>query len=294
LTKRYTAELVLFAATFIWGGTFVIVKLGLEDVSPLLLTALRFSIAALLFFLLFSKHILAINRDVIHKGSILGLLLFIGFATQTIGLKYTTASKSAFITGMFVIFTPLFQFFLEKKSPQRSNLIGIVIVSVGLWLLTKPSGGGFGVGDGLTLSCAIVFGLYIVALDIISKQHDIIHLAFLQMISCAALSWISFGILENPLFKPTPNALWGLAYLTILATVATTYVQTRFQQDTTPTRAAIIFTIEPVWAAISAYLFLHEILGMAGLLGGGLIIAGILISELSGSRNELSHSLKES
>jgi len=249
------------------------------------LTALRFSIAALLFFLLFPKRILKIDRDVIYKGSILGFLLFIGFATQTIGLKYTTASKSAFITGMFVIFTPLFQFLIEKRSPHQANMIGIGIVSMGLWLLTEPSGGGFGIGDGLTLSCAIVFGLYIVALDIISKRYDIIHLAFLQMVSCAALSWISLGVLENPLFRPTPNALWGLAYLTILATVVTTYVQTRFQRDTTPTRAAIIFTIEPVWAAISAYFLLDEELGMVGMLGGGLIIAGILISEVSKSND---------
>jgi drug/metabolite transporter (DMT)-like permease len=285
LTKRYTAELILFVTTFIWGGTFVIVKLGLDDISPLLLTALRFSIAALLFFTLFFKRILKINRDVIYKGNILGFLLFIGFATQTIGLKYTTASKSAFITGMFVVFTPLFQFFIEKRSPHRTNLIGIVIVSIGLWLLTAPSGSGFSMGDGLTLFCAIVFGLYIVALDIVSKQYDIIHLAFLQMASCAALSWISLGMIESPLFRPTPNALWGLVYLTLLATVITTYVQTRFQRDTTPTRAAIIFTIEPVWAAILAYFFLQEKLGMIGMLGGGLIISGILLSELSKSND---------
>lgn len=285
MTKRYTAELILFTATFIWGGTFVIVKLGLEDISPLLLTALRFSLAALLFSLLFYKHLLKIDRDVIYKGSILGFLLFIGFATQTIGLKYTTASKSAFITGMFVIFTPLFQLLIEKKSPHRANLIGIGIVSVGLWLLTEPSGNGFNVGDGLTLSCAVVFGLYIVALDIVSKRYDIIQLAFLQMVSCAVLSWVSLGMLESPLFRPTPNALWGLIYLTILATVVTTYVQTRFQRDTTPTRAAIIFTIEPVWAAILAYFSLQEKLGIVGMLGAGLIVAGILISEVSKSND---------
>jgi drug/metabolite transporter (DMT)-like permease len=281
LTRRYTAELILFAATFIWGGTFVIVKLGLEDISPLLLTALRFSVAALLFFLIFPKHILKINWDVISNASILGILLFTGFATQTIGLKYTTASKSAFITGMFVIFTPLFQFLIEKRSPHRANLAGIAVVSAGLWLLTEPSGGGFNKGDVLTLSCAIVFGLYIVALDIVSKKYDIIHLAFLQMFFCAALSWVFLQMIETPLFRPTPNALWGLAYLTLLATVVTTYVQTRFQRDTTPTRAAIIFTIEPVWAAILAYILLREKLGIVGILGGGLIIAGILISEIS-------------
>ena len=289
MTKRHTAELILFGATFIWGGTFVIAKLGLEDISPLLLNALRFTMATLLFFILFPKHLLQMSQDSFYKGGILGLLLFLGFATQTVGLQYTTASKSAFITAMFVVFTPFFQLVIEKRRPHATNLIGIVIVWVGLWFLTAPSGGGFNRGDGLTLLCAIVFGIYIVALDIVSKRHDIVHLTFLQLFSCATLSWIGMGLLEVPVFKTTPNAFWSLGYLTILATVVTTYVQTRFQRDTTPTRAAIIFTIEPVWAAILGYVLLEERLGMLGVLGAGLIISGILISELSDNRNEWNH-----
>lgn len=286
MTKRYTAELILFVATFIWGGTFVIVKLGLEDISPLLLNALRFSIAAFLFFTLFPRRISQIDRDSLNQGSILGLLLFLGFATQTVGLQYTTASKSAFITGMFVVFTPFFQLLIEKRKPQPANLVGVVIVSIGLWLLTTPSGSGFNRGDGLTLICAVIFGLYIVMMDIISKRRDITHLTFIQLISCAALSWLSLSVLEIPRFISTPNALWGLAYLAVLATVVTTYVQTRFQRDTTPTRAAIIYTIEPVWAAMLGYFTLQERVGLVGVLGGGLIIAGILVSELSKPDNE--------
>jgi drug/metabolite transporter (DMT)-like permease len=283
------AEQILFAATFIWGGTFVIAKLGLEDVSPLFLNALRFTIAAFLFLILFPKHLLQVSQDSFYKGGILGLLLCLGFATQTVGLQYTTASKSAFITAMFVVFTPFFQLVIEKRRPYVSNLVGIIIVSVGLWFLAAPSGGGFNIGDGLTLLCAIVFGLYIVALDIFSKRYDIVHLTFLQLFSCAAWSWIGVGLLEIPVFKSTPNAFWSLGYLTILATVVTTYIQTRFQKDTTPTRAAIIYTIEPVWAAILGYVLLEERLGMVGVLGAGLIIAGILISELSDNGNRSSH-----
>jgi len=285
VTKRHTAELILFVATFIWGGTFVIAKWGLEDISPLLLTALRFSAATFLFFILFSRRILQMDRRVFYKGNVLGLLLFLGFATQTVGLQYTTASKSAFITGMMVVFTPFFQLLIENRRPHRASVVGVVIVSVGLWLLTAPSGGGFNLGDGLTLVCAIIFGLYIVAMDIISKQHDIIHLTFLQTLSCAALSWIGVGMIEVPRFNPTPQALWALGYLTLLATVVTTYVQTRFQRDTTPTRAAIIYTIEPVWASLLGYALLQESLGVLGILGGGLIIAGILVSEASPSND---------
>jgi drug/metabolite transporter (DMT)-like permease len=285
LTPRHTAELILFIATFIWGGTFVVVKLGLEDLSPLLLTALRFTVAAFLFSILFPRGIRAIDQATLRQGGLLGLLLFLGFAAQTIGLKYTTASKSAFITGTFVIFTPIFQLFIERRRPHRANLIGIIVVLTGLWLLTSPTGQGFNIGDGLTLFCAVIFGLYIVFLDLISKRYDIMHLTFLQLLSCALLTWGSIGVLETPFFNPTPNALWGLAYLSILATVLTTYVQTRYQRDTTPTRAAIIFTIEPVWAALLAYAALQEKMGWVDLWGAALIVAGILISELSDKKS---------
>jgi drug/metabolite transporter (DMT)-like permease len=284
LTKKTQAELLLFATTFIWSGTFIVVKWGLGDISPFLLNAFRFSIAALLFFIPFSRHILQIDRHTLCKGTYLGLLLFLGFATQTLGLEYTTASNSAFITGMMVIFTPFFQVLIEKRMPQPTHLMGVVIVLVGLWLLTSPSGAGFNPGDGLTLLCAMIFGLYIVTLDIVSKEHDILHLTFVQFLASAALGWLCTGVFEVPYFRPTANLLWALTYLSILATLLTTYVQTRFQRDTTPTRAVLIFTIEPVWVAILGALLLQERLGLLGMVGGGLIIAGILISELSNSQ----------
>jgi len=284
VTKRITAELFLLGTTFIWGGTFVIVKVGLEDISPLLLVAVRFSIAATLFFLLFYKQILPISRAALRKGSWLGLLLFLGFVLQTVGLNDTTPSKSAFITGTLVIFTPIFQLMIEKRAPKAGNIAGIVIVMIGLWFLTAPAASlfqvGFSLGDGLTLLCAVVFGAYIVYLDLISKDGNNIQLTFLQILCTSILAWVSVWIFERPRFLPTENALWALAYSAILATIVTTYVQTRYQRDTTPTRAAIIFTLEPVWAAALSFLLLHEKVGPLGMLGGGLIILGILISEL--------------
>jgi drug/metabolite transporter (DMT)-like permease len=283
-SRRTIAELCLFGTTFIWGGTFVIVKVGLEDISPLLLVAVRFSIATAFFSILFYKQILPINREAFRKGSWLGLLLFLGFAFQTVGLNDTTPSKSAFITGTLVIFTPIFQFIIEKRAPKAGNVLGIVIVTAGLWLLTAPATSllqfGFSLGDGLTLICAVVFGAYIVYLDIISNEVDIARLTFLQMFSTSIYAWFSVAIFEQPLFLPTSGAFWALAYSALPATILTTYVQTRYQRDTTPTRAAIIFTLEPVWAAVLSYLVLHESIGPMGMLGAGLIILGILISEL--------------
>ena len=288
MTRRSRAELYLFATTFIWGGTFIAVKLGVVDLSPVLFVALRFSLAAVVLFLVGFNRILKIDRALVWKGSLLGLLLFAGFTLQTAGLKYTTASKSAFITGLMVIFTPFFQFAIEKRPPKIGNLIGVAIVTAGLWMLTSPSGGassgeGFTFGDFLTLLCAAVFGLYIVMLDVVSKKADALPLTFIQMIPPAALGWVTTPLLETPTAYPTATAVAVLLYCALLGNILCGYIQARYQRDTTPTRAVLIFTIEPLWASILGYLMLREVIGYRGMAGGAMIIAGILVSELSDS-----------
>ncbi|MBI3609452.1 MAG: DMT family transporter [Nitrospirae bacterium] len=283
MTPQNRAELYLFGTTFIWGGTFVAVKLGLADLSPMLLVALRFTLAASLLLLFFFRRILQIRRILLWKGFFLGLLLFLGFALQTVGLNDTTASKSAFITGLMVIFTPFFQFAIEKRAPKFGNILGVAIVTVGLWLLTSPSGAGFTFGDFLTLLCAAVFGFYLVMLDLISKDQDALQLTFLQMAAPAALGWAATPLVETAFARPTEVAVAVLIYCALLGNVLCGYLQTRYQQDTTPTRAAIIFTIEPLWASILGYFLLQERIGYGGMIGGAVIIAGILVSELSDS-----------
>jgi drug/metabolite transporter (DMT)-like permease len=283
MTPQGRAELYLFGTTFIWGGTFVVVKFGLADISPVLLVALRFSMAAALLILFGARRILRIDRTLFWKGSLLGFLLFIGFTLQTIGLKDTTASKSAFITGLMVIFTPFFQFAIEKRLPKPGNFVGVVIVTAGLWLLTSPSGGGITRGDFLTLLCAAVFGVYIVMLDLISKGSDPFHLTFLQMIPSALLGWFAAFFLETPAWNPTIAAVGVVVYCALLGNILCGYVQTRYQRDTTPTRAVIIFTIEPLWATLLGYAALREVIGYWGMAGGAMIIGGILISEFSDS-----------
>ncbi|HTN44315.1 MAG TPA: DMT family transporter [Nitrospiria bacterium] len=287
-TRRERAELYLFATTFIWGGTFVAVKLGLGDLSPVLFVTLRFSLAALVLLSLSFNRLLAIDRALLWKGSFLGALLFLGFVLQTVGLTDTTASKSAFITGLMVIFTPFFQIAIEKRAPKFANFAGVAIVTAGLWFLTSPSEGGpsgtgFTRGDGLTLLCAAVFGLYIVMLDLFSKDAEALPLTFLQMLTPAVLGWIILPLIETPVWNPTPNAIAVLLFCSLLGNVLSNYVQTLYQRDTTPTRAVIIFTIEPLWASILGYWMLQEVIGYGGVAGGAMIIAGILVSELSDS-----------
>jgi len=283
MSSRTRAELFLLSITLIWGSTFALSKYLLETISPLFYIAVRFSLALVIFTLLAARRVFATKRDAFIRGAILGVMLFSGFAAQTIGLRYTGATKSAFITGMMVVFTPICQIVIERRAPKIGNIIGIVLVTIGLYLLTSPAGSEFNLGDGLNLVCAVTFALYIVLLDVFSKGQDPVHLTVAQFVVCAVLGLMTTFLFEPVKFHPTAGGYGVLLYLTIFATVIALFVQTRYQKDTTPTRSAVIFSVEPVLAAGFAYVVLGEVLGAPGVVGGGLIVGGVLVSELSPS-----------
>jgi len=281
VTARTRAEAVLVLTTMIWGSTFAAMKLGLQEMSPLALTATRFLLAAIFYLVFFRRKLFPISAPSVFRGSILGLFLFLGFVAQNVGLQYTTASKSAFITSLTVVFVPLLQVIIERRSPKLGNIIGVCIVSTGLWFLTSPTGSSFNEGDALTLLCAVFFAVYIVYLDVVSKEMTTLRLTFLQLASTSIYALIAVVAFEHVVVSSSAGLLSILLYLTLFATVLTTFIQTRFQKDTTPTRAGIIFTVEPVFACIIAYALLNEQIGPSGMLGGALIIVGVITSELS-------------
>ena len=280
MTVRTRAELALLSTTFVWGSTFVVVKLISNDISSALFIAVRFGIGALLFLALLAKQLSSIQARTWKRGIFLGGMLGVGIVLQNYGIYLTTASKSAFITGLMVIFTPIAQLILEHKAPKLGSTIGILVVIVGLYLLTSPTGSGINIGDVLVLIAAAVFGVYIVYMNIFSKNENPLHLAFLQVSTTTIIASLAVPF-EEITFNPTSLMIGLLLYMALCATVVTTYVQTRFQRDTTPTRAVIIYTIEPVITSVLAYFILNEILGIAGVIGGALITSGILISEFS-------------
>ena len=281
MSSRTKAELFLLSITLIWGSTFATSKYLLSSISPFFYIGIRFALAALILSLLFHGRVRSMTKNSWRKGAILGSLLFLGFALQTVGLQYTGASKSAFITGMMVVFTPICQLIIERRPPKIGNVIGIVLVTFGLYLLTSPAGSEFNLGDGLNLVCAVVFALYIVYLDVYSKGEDHVQLTLSQFLVCTLLGLGAAPFVESITFIPSTGAIAALLYLTIFATVIAITVQVRFQKDTTPTRSAVIFSIEPVLAAWFAFLLLGELLGPMGLVGGGMIVMGVLVSELS-------------
>jgi len=281
IPSRTQAETWLLAVTVIWGSTFFLTKIILENASPFVYIALRFTIATILFGTIFFQRLRSLSRDAIIKGSVLGVLLFLGFVLQSTGLKYTTASKSAFITGLSVIFTPILQLLLERRSPKLGNVLGVVLVAVGLYVMTSPEGSSFNMGDGLTLLCAALFAVYIIYMDMYGKDHDPMHLSFVQFVSTALLSIFFLPFLEQPYLRFSMNFTWILIYLAILPTIVALYVQAKYQRYTTPTRTAVIFSMEPPFAAAFAVLFGQEQLSSAAMIGGAIILTGLILSELS-------------
>ncbi len=293
--KKYTGEGILLFVTLIWGATFFIIKVALQNVSPILFVTIRFSFATLLLLPFMIKVIKKMNKEVIAGGVLLGLMYFLGFATQTVGLKYTSATKSGFITGSFILFTPFFQLMFEKKKPSGRNLLGVLFVILGLIFLSSKGssildifqeiGSGFNIGDFFTLLCAIFYASYLVYLDIISKKQNYLPLVFLQVSVTAICGLILTLFLSLTNFEPVKfsfnnNVLFAFLYTAILATILTTTLQTKYQKIVTPTKAGIIFSFEPVFAALFAYLVINERISHFGFLGGILIFTGLLVTEL--------------
>lgn len=288
-SSQRRAELLLLSVTVVWGSTFVITKELIEKNSVYFYSGFRFLLAALVVFIPFYRKCISIPRSTVKHGTVLGLFLFVGFVLQTVGIKYTTASKAAFFTGMLVPLVPVVHFAsqhifrLKKKALTVGNIFGVVCAAVGLYLLTSPSGSAFNTGDAMNLACAFFFACFIVYLDALPAETDKLQVTFVQFFVCGVAGVLFAMLFEEIKVSYDTQTIFGFLYLVIFATVITMWIQNRFQGDTTPTRAAVIFAMEPVVAAVFGYYVLNEMIGLLGVFGGVIIIAGLLLSEFSDS-----------
>ncbi len=265
---------------FFWGITFPLVKTALDFCSPFLFLAIRFALATLVIWLAYSRRISPIDKNTLKAGIILGIFLFLGFAFQTVGLKYTAASKSAFITGLFVIMVPPMSVLIVKEKPKIFSLIGVLLAVSGLWLMTRPRGSEFNLGDLLTFFCAISFSFHVIYVQIYAQKCPFEKLVFLQLLTTALLSIPSMFLFETMKFVYNHNLLSAILVTALFATALGITIQNRMQKDTTATKASVIYTMEPVFAGVFSYLILGEVLGRLGILGAGLILSGMLCSVL--------------
>jgi drug/metabolite transporter (DMT)-like permease len=278
--KFWLPEIALAAVCLLWGSTFVVVKNALRDVSPALFLAIRFSIAAALLlavYLLRSKPTMVGWRG----GVLTGSFLFVGYLLQTVGLQFTTPAKSGFLTALYIVLVPLLSAVVYRKAPGILEWIGILIATVGMGLMTLTQARvEIAWGDLLTIGCAVAFAFHILLLGHYSKIIPTEWLAFLQVAACAVFASVSCRFVEAPFIRWTTPVIAALAITACLATALAFVLQTWAQRYTTPTRAALIFSLEPVFAWLTSYVFENEVLTVQVLIGAGCILAGILLVEL--------------
>lgn len=274
---------------FIWGSTFVLVKEALNDSSPLVLNSARMVVAAVLLAIFYRKKITVLTKPALTAGVVVGIFLYLGYAFQTSGLKLTTPSKSAFLTGTSSVLVPLLLVAIWRAHIHLWRVAGIMLALIGLFLMTVPGGGAgladfakVNLGDILTIGCAFCFAFQIIFLGHASQRFPFEQIAVLQVGTAAVLMTLSAPLLEHPHFRPTGTVIAAVLITGILCTAVAFTVQSWAQQFTPATHTALIFTTEPVFAWLTSFIYLHERLGLRAGAGALLILGGVLVSELLG------------
>lgn len=286
---RATADLALAACTLLWGATFVVVKNALDHSSVFLFLAVRFALAVVLMAAFRPRALRGLKRDELTAGAALGLVMFCGYAFQTAGLQYTTPAKSGFVTGSSVVLVPLILAVAWRRRLALWATFGALGAVVGLYFLTVPAEGlaHLNRGDMLTFGAAALYALHIILVSEYTRRHSVAALSVLQVAACAVLAWLAAGASaalrwQTPRFDFSGELFVGIAVCAVLATAVAFSIQLWAQQHTTPGHAAILFTLEPVFAVITSYLVMGERLGRRSMLGAGFVLAGILLAELMG------------
>jgi drug/metabolite transporter (DMT)-like permease len=272
----------LVAVALVWGATFVLVKQALADVSTLLFLTLRFSIAAIALAVIFRREFRAPNaRASLLRGALAGIFLFGGYVLQTAGLKFTSASKAGFITGLYVPLVPLLGGLIYRKLPQISELLGIAIACAGMFFLTVQRDIlHIARGDLLVAGCAFAYAFQMIILGRFAPVSNMGVLTVAQIATGALVGAATFWWVEPVRIAWSANVWIALAVTSLLATALAFTVQTWAQRWTSPTRTALIFATEPVFAWVTSYVLLGELLSRRAALGAALILCGILIVEL--------------
>ena len=287
LNLRPRARAALLFSTLIWGTSFVIVQRAIADLPVFHLLAFRVLISLLL--LLPLARGVAWRRGTFEQGAILGLLLFTGFTLQSYGLLGTTPSRSAFLTGLSVVIVP----FLGKllgRTIRPGPAIGSIVAAAGLWALFRPAAGeagGFTWGDGLTLISAFVFAIYVLTVETAVAREPVRGLAIVQFGLIALLSAPSFLIQPPTRAEFTPYALFAILVMGVLATAVAFLCQLYAQQHLSAVEAGVIFTLEPVFAAAFSVALGVEVWSLQLFLGGALVVAAMLVTELWGGAERM-------
>lgn len=278
-TRKVMADLGLFYAAAIWGSTFFIVKDALADIDPIVMVGYRFLLAGSVLLL----YLLATKRRIFEglgRAAFLAVIVFLLYVPQTVGLRYTTASNSGFITGLFVMFIPIFLRTIFKRKPTLMEVLASIVSLLGLWILT---GGMHDVnfGDALTLITAMCYALHVLYSDKYMKAGiDPYVISTQQFLMVGIMAVVTGWIFDLPFTLGTVKTAWVVVFLALFPTLSAFLIQMIAQRFTSPLRVSLIFALEPVFAAVFAWTLGDETVVPHRALGGVLIFAALVISGL--------------
>lgn len=273
------AKIALFAATLIWGSSFLIVKNSMDVMQPHMLLAFRFTIGGLLLCLIFYKRLRKLNKDYFIKGGILGTLLFAAYSLQTIGITDTTPGKNAFLTAVYCVIVPFLFWAVDKKKPDKFNIIAAFVGIIGIGFVSLNDDLSIRMGDALTLVSGALYAFHIVAVAKFSGDRDPILLTILQFGYAAIYSWIIGLSFEKIPTVWTYGSVAALLYLAVFATAIAILCQNVGQKYTHPAPAAIIMSLESVFGVLFSVFFYHEVVTLKLFFGFALIFFAVILSE---------------
>lgn len=281
--QRLFAEFMLATVTLFWGATFPVVKEAISEMPVMAFLWVRFAMASVLLALITGRRGFAsLDRRGWRLGILLGTLLFLAYLFQTFGLEQTSSANAGFLTGLGVVWVPLMAGPLLKKPAAFGSKIGVGLALIGLFMLTWHTPWTISFGDLLVVICSFFVALHIIGLDIFTAGYDARALTFVQIATMAVLGCIG-SLLFEPVSWPqlwTPSLVFAFALTAVFATAYAFWAMTTFQNRTTPTRAALIYTLEPVFAAIFSVWLAGDRLSSIGWAGGVLIVVGMIVAEV--------------
>lgn len=278
--KTLLADLALLVVAIIWGSGFIVTKNVLSSITPLYLMAARFWIAFFILAIIFIKKFKNITLSDIKGSVIVGLFLYAGFATQTIGIQFTSAGKSAFLTGTNVVIVPFLYWLLFKEKPDKFSIIAAVICFMGIATLTLNENiSSIGIGDSLTLLCAVFFACHIVTTGFYVRKIDMTILTVVQFLVAAILSTVTAAFYEKLPGSIPIDGWMSILFLGLFSTCIAFFLQTLGQKYTYSTHAAIILSMESVFGTIFSIIFLKENLSIRMFIGCIAILLAIITAE---------------
>ncbi|WP_161897723.1 DMT family transporter [Pseudomonas yangonensis] len=285
-SQALRADLLMLITAMIWGSAFVSQRLGMDSIGPFLYTGLRFALACVLLLPLLAllqrrqrRPVAPLNRNLLIGGVVMGLALSIGINLQQVGLLFTTVTNSGFITGLYVIVVPILGLLIGQRS-SAGIWLGASLAVVGMFLLSVGEGFTVASGDWLQLAGAFVWGIHVLLVGFFASRHDPLRLAFIQFATCAVISLLLAMIFETATLDGIVQAAPAILYGGLFGVAVGFTLQVVAQQHAIASHAAIILSLEAVFAAIAGALLLGEVLALRGYLGCALMFGGMLLAQL--------------